>query len=181
MNMPLPFLATQILWINLVTNGLQDIALAYEPGETGMFVTKPRNPKENIINFFVWKRLFLVGVTMAVGTVSLFWLKLNSGASLPYARTVAFNTVVFFQFFHVLNSRSFDKSIFSMSPFSNMFLFISLFLSIMAQLSVLYVPALKYVFHTEALDLSTWIQIISVSFSILLVMEADKFIRSKLK
>ncbi len=181
LNLPLPFLATQILWVNLVTNGLQDIALAYEPGEKDISRKKPRNPEEHIINTFVLKRLFLIGMTMTIGTLFLFWFKLQEGASLPFARTVAFNTVVFFQLFHVLNSRSFEKSVFTMPLFSNPFLFISLFISIGAQVCVLYIPALQYIFHTQPLDIITWVQVIGAALSVIFVMEVDKFIRRKQK
>jgi len=178
-NLPLPFLATQILWINLVTNGLQDIALAYEPGEKNISHNPPRNPKERIINLFVFKRLLLIGATMTVGTLALFWLKLHEGQSVAFARTTAFNTVVFFQLFHALNSRSFEKSVFQMPFSSNFFLLISLGISIIAQLSVLYVPTLRFIFQTEPPDILTWGQTIGVALSIVLVMEIDKLIRRR--
>lgn len=178
LKMPLPFLASQILWINLVTNGLQDVALAYEPGEANMAKKPPRNPKENIINRFVLKRLLLVGVTVFCGTFGIFWYKINSGAPLIEARTTAFTMVVFFQLFHVFNCRSFERSIFQISPFSNPFLMVSIVLSFGAQLAVLYYPPLQFVFKTTSLDGTTWIQIISISISIILIMEVDKiFIR----
>lgn len=181
LGLPLPFLATQVLWINLVTNGLQDIALAYEPGERDVTERPPRNPSENIIDDFIFKRLMLVGIVMLIGTLFLFWYKLNQGYSLVYARTTAFNTIVFFQFFSTLNSRSFTKSILHMSPFSNPFLFISLFLSLIAQISVLTFEPLQYIFSTTRLDAITWIQTILVSFSIIIVIEIDKKIRKEKK
>ncbi len=181
LDLPLPFLATQVLWINLVTNGLQDVALAYEPAEKDISKKPPRNPRERIINSFVLKRLFLIGGTMTLGTLFLFWFKLRGGADARFARTVAFNSVVFFQLFHVLNARSFEKSIFTMSPFSNPFLSISIFISIAAQMCVMYLPGLRYVFKTEPLDGVSWLQVIGVSLSVIAVMEIDKLIRRRRK
>jgi Ca2+-transporting ATPase len=179
--LPLPFLATQVLWVNLVTNGLQDIALAYEPAEPDIGQRKPRNPKESLVNSFILKRLILVGITMTAGTMFIFLLKLSEGRSIEYARTAAFNTIVFFQLFHVFNARSFDRSIFNISMTSNPFLFFSLIISPIAQLAVLYYPPLQRIFQTASLDAATWIQTIVVTLTIIIVMEIDKKMRLKFK
>lgn len=178
---PLPLLATQILWVNLVTNGLQDLALAYEPGEKDITLRPPRNPNEKILNKFILIRLIIVGVVMTIGTLLLFWYKLKSGSSIEYARSTALNTIVFFQFFHVLNSRSFDKSIFQMNPFSNSFLFISLLLALIAQIAVLSHPFLQHIFHTTQLTPYTWLQTILTGATIVIAVEIDKLIRTKNK
>ena len=177
--LPLPFLATQILWINLVTNGLQDVALAYEPGEEDIAKRPPRDPKERIISSFILKRLIIVGVVVTIGTLFLFWYKLSQGHTLTYARTTAFNTIVFYQFFHTLNSRSFEKSVFKMSPFANPFLYVSLILSLIAQISVLTFAPLQYIFDTTELDAETWIQTIFMSLTIIVAMEIDKLFRKR--
>lgn len=177
--LPLPFFATQVLWINLVTNGVQDVALAYEPAEKDVAKKPPRSPKEDIMNMFIFKRLLLVGVVMTLGALPLYIYKISQGASLEYARTTAVNTIVFFQFFHTLNCRSFDRSIFKMSPFSNPFLLISLSLSVLAEILFISYEPLQYVFSTTSLDAITWAQTILIPLSIIVVFEVDKYIRRK--
>lgn len=176
-NQPLPFLATQVLWINLVTNGLQDLALAYEPGEIEVIKRPPRDPNERLINKFMTRQLVLAGLTIGIGTYWLFIYVLQNTGDLIYARTTAFNSIVFFQFFHVLNARSFTKSIFQMNPLSNPFLFISLILAITAQYLVLTLPDLQYIFKTKTQSTETLLLTIAVSFSIIVVIEIDKLIR----
>jgi len=179
LGMPLPFLATQVLWTNLVTNGLQDVALAYEPEEKGITKRPPRDPGEKIINLFLLKRLILVGIVLALGTLFIFWYKLHQGMPLAYARTAAFNTAVFTQFFHVLNARSFDTSVFKMNAFSNPFLLISLFLALIAQVAVIVIGPLQYIFSTTQLDAVTWIQTVATGAMIIVAVEIDKQYRKK--
>ncbi|EKE03853.1 MAG: hypothetical protein ACD_20C00137G0008 [uncultured bacterium] len=174
-NLPLPFLATQVLWVNLVTNGLQDVALAYEPGEKDIEKQPPRNPKENIINKLLFNRIIVIALVIAAGTLLLYWYELQRDVSLTYARTTALNTIVFFQFFQVWNSRSFRKSVFRMNPFTNSFLFVSLTIAVLAQIAVITFKPLQFVFHTTELSLTTWIITILVASIVVLVVEIDKF------
>jgi len=177
-NFPLPFLATQVLWVNLVTNGLQDVALAYEPGEKDIERRPPRNIKESILNLSVIRRLILVGIVYATVTLILFEYKYNHGAGLAYARTTALNIVVFLQFFNVWNSRSLKKSIFRINPFSNPFLLISLIAATIAQILVISLPSFQYIFHTVQLSPVTWIETILAASIIIIVLEIDKYITS---
>jgi Ca2+-transporting ATPase len=177
-NLPLPFLATQVLWVNLVTNGLQDVALAYEPGEKDIESRPPRNTRESILNLIVIRRLILVGIVYAVVTLFLFEREYNHGAGLVYARTTALNTVVFLQFFNVWNSRSLKKSVFQINPFSNPFLLISLIAATIAQILVITLPFFQYIFHTVQLNIITWIQTVLAAFIIVIVLEIDKYFES---
>ena len=176
MNWPLPFIAVQILWINLVTNGLQDIALAFEPGEPGILKRKPRAPKEGILTGRLMERLGGVGVVLAVGTLGTFWWVYQQTADLDMARTAAMTQMVVFQFFHVLNCRSLDRSIFRIKFFSNKFLFVSLSAALLAHLAVLHVGFLQTIFRTMPLNSDQWIFIIGVGLLVILGGELDKFI-----
>jgi magnesium-transporting ATPase (P-type) len=178
---PLPFLATQVLWINLVTNGLQDVSLAYEPGEEDIHKRPPRDPKENIISYELLTRIVFVGIIMMIGTLILFRYQLVTGATEDHARTMAFNTIVLFQFFHAWNSRSLDKSVFRVPFFSNPFLLISLVLSLGAQISVLTFDPLQYVFKTTQLSFQEWGLTALVALSVVIVVELDKSYRRKKK
>ncbi len=179
MGTPIPYVPAQLLWINLVTNGLQDVALAFEPGEKGIIERPPRDPKEHIMSRLLWERTVIVGLLISVGVVFNFVIALNEGASLEKARTIAVTTMVFFQFFQAWNSRSELQSVFKINPLSNPFLFFSLIAAFFAQLSVIYVPTLQWVFRTEPITMNEWLQILIVSASVVLLVEIDKWIRRK--
>lgn len=125
------------------------------------------------------QKTLLMGTVMAAGTLSLFITALQSGVSLEKARTVALTTMVFFQFYQAVNCRSETRSIFRMNPLSNGLLFFSMIAAFFAQLAVIYVPALQWVFRTEPLTGGEWVQIGLVSFSIIIVVEMDKWLRSR--
>ncbi len=179
MGTPIPYVPAQLLWINLVTNGIQHIALAFEPGEKGIMERPPKDPKEPIMSRLLWERTVIVGLLISVGVVYNFQLALNEGASLEKARTVAVTTMVFFQFFQAWNSRSELQSIFKISPFTNPLLFFSLIAAFFAQLSVIYVPTLQWIFRTKPITMSELLQILMVSVTVVLVVEIDKWIRRR--
>ncbi|MEX2571109.1 MAG: HAD-IC family P-type ATPase [Gemmatimonadota bacterium] len=172
---PLPFLAAQILWINLVTNGLQDVALAFEPGEPGLLSRPPRPRGEGILTKRIYERLGAVGLVLAAGTLGIFWWTWSQTGDLDLARTAAMTQMVVFQFFHVFNSRSLDRSIFRIPPFSNKFLFVSLIAALVAHLAVLHVPFLQAIFRTQALSPGTWGIIVLIATSVVIGGELDKW------
>ncbi|MCC5908021.1 MAG: HAD-IC family P-type ATPase [Balneolaceae bacterium] len=174
MNWPLPFIAVQILWINLVTNGLQDVALAFEPGEPGIVKRKPRPIKEGILTGRLLQRLGGVGLVLAAGTLGMFWWVLDQSGDLEYARTVAMTQMVVFQFFHVFNCRSLDRSLLKINFFSNKFLFISVTAAILAHLAVLYNGFLQSVFQTVPLGTEIWLIIIGIGSLVIAGGELDK-------
>jgi magnesium-transporting ATPase (P-type) len=176
MGWPLPFIAAQILWINLVTNGLQDVALAFEPGEPGLLRQPPRNPKSGILTLRLLERLGAVGVLLAAGSLVMFWWSYSTTGDLDEARTIAMTQMVVFQFFHVFNSRSLDQSLFRIPFFSNRFLFASIVAAALAHLAVLYVPFLQRIFRTTPLTVEEWGTILLVGTLVVVGGELDKFV-----
>jgi potassium/sodium efflux P-type ATPase len=181
LGVPVPYVAAQLLWINLVTNGLQDVALAFEPGEKDIIKRKPRHPKEGIMSRVMFERSVLVGLLISVGIIYNFTNALDDGDSLERARTVAVTTMVFFQFFQAWNSRSEHRSVFRINPLSNPFLFYSMVAALLAQIAVIYVPALQWVFRTEPLTGAEWVRIVLVALTVVVAVEVDKAIRRRLK
>jgi hypothetical protein len=119
--LPLPLLPAQLLWLNVVTNGLQDVALAFEPGEQGVQKRPPRRGDEPVISRLLWER----GdhrLTMAIGSFVMFTWTLGLDKTLEQARAVALTTMVLFMAFHVYSSRSERRSLFALSPLRNPFL-----------------------------------------------------------
>ncbi|MFQ5441864.1 MAG: cation-translocating P-type ATPase [Thermodesulfobacteriota bacterium] len=181
MGIPLPYIPAQILWLNLVTNGLQDIALAFEPAEKGTLKTPPKKPKEGILSSLMIQRTVLMGIVMAAGTLFVFMADLHGGVPLEKARTAALTTMVFFQFYQALNCRSETESIFSMSPMGNPYLLYAMIGAFFAQLAVLYVPALQWIFRTVPLTMTEWLEVGLVTVTIVIAVEIDKWIRRRRK
>lgn len=179
LGIPIPYFPAQLLWINLVTNGLQDVALAFEPGEKGIIKRPPRDPKEGIMSRLMIERSIIVGLLISLGVIYNFVDALNEGASLEKARTIAVTTMVFFQFFQAWNSRSERESIFRISLISNPFLFYTMLAAFLAQLAFIYVPALQWVFRTEPITANEWLQIGVISMTVIAVAEIDKAIRNR--
>jgi Ca2+-transporting ATPase len=174
---PLPLLPAQILWLNLVSNGLQDVALAFEPGEKGIINMPPRRRNEPVISRLMAERLVIIGIVIALGTLFTFVWSLSRGYNLAHARTVALTTIVLFQLFNVFNVRSEKISILRMRLLSNPFLFFSVVASIMAQVVIVYVPAFQFVFRTFPLFILDWILITVVAITVLAVVEGEKALR----
>jgi Ca2+-transporting ATPase len=171
--------AAQLLWINLVTSGLQDISLALEPGEKGISKRPPRNPKEGIMSRLMLERTLLVGLLISAGVLYNFLSSLNSGDSMEKARTIAITTVVFFQFFQAWNSRSLQESIFRMNPFGNPYLFFAVAAAFIAHLMVLYIPGLQWIFRTVPLNGGEWLRIAAVTATVVIAVELHKWLKRR--
>jgi magnesium-transporting ATPase (P-type) len=177
LGLPLPYLPAQLLWINLVTNGLQDVALAFEPGEKDVLERPPRNPKEGIMSRLLIERTIIVALLISAGIVYEFVHALNQGASLEKARTIAVTTMVFFQFFQAFNSRSELYSLFRMNPLGNPLLFFGTIAAFLAHLAAIYLPTMQWVFRMEPIGPVEWLRIGLVSFTVVIAIEIDKLVR----
>jgi magnesium-transporting ATPase (P-type) len=174
---PLPFLPAQLIWLNLVTNGLQDVALAFEPGEPGVLQRPPRRLGEGVLSRLLWERTVVVGLVMAAGTLALFRWELDQTGSLVLAQTVALTTMVLFQNFHVGNSRSEFLSAFQKSPFSNPFLLIAVAAALAVHMAALYLPPTQYVLRVDPIGLPAWLRIVLVATTIVAAVELHKRLR----
>ncbi|TVQ93402.1 MAG: HAD family hydrolase [Deltaproteobacteria bacterium] len=179
LGMSLPMVPAQLLWMNLVTNGLQDLALAFEPGEADVRTAPPRPRTEGIVSWLLWERTVISGIVLAIGTLWMFQDVLGRTDSLEEARTVALTTMVLFQVFQVGNARSEFRSVFSKSPFSNPFLFLATLAALGVHLLALHWSPLQTVLRVVPItDPWTWVRMIAVASSILFVIEMHKLIRS---
>jgi magnesium-transporting ATPase (P-type) len=174
---PLIFVPAQLLWLNLVTKGLQDVALAFEPGEHDVLRRPPRPQSEGILSGLLWERTLVTGIVMAAGTLALFRWELDQTGSLAKAQTVALTAMVLFQTFHLGNSRSETLSVFQKSPFSNPFLFIATAAALLIHIGALYFPPTQFVLRVEPIDLTTWVRITLVALTIIVAIELHKRLR----
>ena len=175
---PLPLLAAQIIWLNFVTDGFLDVALAMEPKEKGLMQGKFERPRKWIVDGLMAERMFFMALPMAIGALYLFQEYFFAGGGetdLTKARTISLTTLAVFQWFNAWNCRSESKSIFQMNPFSNKFLVGATAIVIFLQFAALHTPFLQKVLRTTPLSLSEWLIIIPIAGSIILVEEIRKF------
>ncbi|MCX7924584.1 MAG: HAD-IC family P-type ATPase [Fimbriimonadales bacterium] len=178
LGMPMPMLPAQLLWLNLVTNGLQDVAMAFEPGDKSIMRQKPRPRDEGIISNLLWERTVLVGLLIAVAGLWLFHYEYTTTGSLARAQTIALTTVVLFQNFHVGNSRSEFRSAFLLSPLRNPFLLIAAITATTVHALALYLPITQFILRVEPIELEAWLRSVLVALSVVVVVELHKWIRN---
>ena len=176
----LPLLATQILWINLVTDGPPALALGLDPADEGLMEQPPRPVGEGVLTPRMWRGIVLVGVVMAAGTLFVLDSALPGGlvdgaGDLRYAQTMAFTTLMLFQMFNVVNARSDERSAF-VHLFANHWLWAAVGGSLALQVLVLYVPILQHAFGTVGLTAGDWAFCVAVASSVLWVREGSKLI-----
>jgi P-type Ca2+ transporter type 2C len=174
----LPLLATQILWINLVTDGPPALALGVDPADEGLMLQPPRPLGEGVLTRKMWRGIFVVGLTMAVGTLFVLDASLPGGfvkgsGDLPYAQTMAFTTLMLFQIFNVVNARSDERSAF-VHLFTNHWLWIAIGLSVALQVAVVYAPVLQRAFGTVGLTGADWLRCVAAASSVLWFREFTK-------
>ncbi|MFZ3576547.1 calcium-translocating P-type ATPase, SERCA-type [Virgibacillus sp. DJP39] len=163
LGLPLPLVPVQILWVNLVTDGLPAMALGLDQPEADVMSRKPRHPKEGIfargLGFKIVSRGILIGLVTLVAFMMTYQ---NNPDNLVYGQTVAFTTLVMAQLIHVFDCRS-ERSVFSRNPFGNKYLVLAVLSSLAMLLCVIYFEPLQPIFHTVFLDLRDWIFILALS------------------
>ncbi|PZD93801.1 calcium-translocating P-type ATPase, SERCA-type [Paenibacillus sambharensis] len=154
--LPLPLVPIQILWVNLVTDGLPAMALGVDQAENDLMQQKPRTAKENIFARRLGWKIISRGILIGVCTLAAFWITLEpGGGNLVEAQTVAFATLVLAQLIHVFDCRS-SRSIFHRNLFENRYLVLAVLSSLVLMLAVLYIEALQPIFKTVPLGFREW-------------------------
>jgi len=179
----LPLLATQLLWINLATDGAPALALGVDPLEPRLMSEPPRPTGEAVITRRMWSGIFFIAVIMATGTLAVLDASLPGGlisgsGNMRYAQTMAFTTLMIFQLFNVLNARSDERSAID-GLFSNVWLWGAIGLALLLQVGVIYVPVLQQAFSTVSLSLGDWMRCVAVASSVLWLRELSKAIRRR--
>jgi Ca2+-transporting ATPase len=174
----LPLAATQILWINLVTDGAPALALGLDPADREIMGRPPRARGESVITGRMWVGVILVAAVMAAGTLLALDAGLPGGlidgsGEMRYAQTLAFTTLMLFQMFNVFNSRSPEGSAFA-GLFRNGWLWTAVGASLALQAAVIYVPALQQAFSTTALSAMDWLFCAGAASSVLWLRELSK-------
>ncbi len=173
--LPVPLLPVQLLWLNLVTNGIQGVALAFEPGEGDSLRHKPRPPGEAIFNLLMVERMLLAVLFVGLGGFLVYDIALRLDWHVDDARNLLLLTMVLFENFHVGNCRSESKSAFALSPLRSPVLFFGVIAAFLVHVTGMYVPFLQDMLKTQPLSVSTWTTAIGVSLVIVPAIELHKW------
>lgn len=177
--LPIPLIAIQLLWINLVTDGIQDIALAFEKGEPNAMKKKPRHPKENIFNGLLIKELLIAGIFTGIAAFILFNYLISTGMELTLARSYIVLFMVFIQNIHVFNCRSETRSAFKIPLRDNKFIVISILGVLILQFIVTNNAFLSNILKLKPIPIDHTIYIFLLALPILLLMELFKYYNNK--
>jgi Ca2+-transporting ATPase len=181
----LPLLATQMLWINLVTDGAPALALGVDPADDDLMRQPPRPNGERVITPHMWRGIFFVGIVMALGTLFILDASLPGGlvagrGTIAYAQTMAFTTLMVAQLFNTFNARSDDRSAF-VHLFTNRWLWGAIGMSFVLQVLVVYVPVMQRAFGTVSMSAADWLRCIAVASTVFWVRELQKLLGRRRK
>ena len=174
---PLPLLAVQLLWLNLVTNGIQDVALAFEPAEGDGLLHPPRSPRESIFNRLMIERVLISA--LVIGTIAFFtfqWL-LSQDYTLDEARNGTLLLMVLFENIHVFNSRSETRSAFRHNPLRNPVLLFGTVTAQLIHIGAMYTPWIGDVLRIQPVSPQHWLELLGLALTVLVAMELHKAYR----
>jgi magnesium-transporting ATPase (P-type) len=173
--LPVPLLPVQLLWLNLVTNGIQGVALAFEPSEGDSLQRKPRPPGESIFNPLMLERLLVAVTVVGLGGFLVYDAALRLGFSLTESRNILLLTMVLFENFHVGNCRSETKSAFAISPLRSPILFFGTLAAFLIHVVAMYVPFFQDMLETAPISVATWLAVLGVGTLIVPALELHKW------
>ena len=173
-DLPLIFLPVMLLFMNVVTNGIQDIALSFEKGEGDELKQKPRSGDEGILDTRMWLRTLFTGMWMGIGTLLVYRLAHDAGVSEEEARTLALITMVMFNFFQVFSARALRKSLFRLNPFGNPLLLVSAFFALFLQWGATAWPAAADLIGLSPLTWQQWLYCTAIGVTVLFIVEIEK-------
>lgn len=169
---PLPLLAVQIIWLNFVTDGFLDVALAMEPREEGLLRGTFERPKKYLVDWLMAQRMVIMAVVMMIGSLVLFGTYLQTDPA--RAGTVMLTVLAVFQWFNAWNCRSDRESIFSGRVPANPFLIAATVVVVMLQVLAVYNPLLQKLLHTTPLALMDWVAVGTIATLIIVAEEVRK-------
>jgi Ca2+-transporting ATPase len=172
---PLPLFPLQLLWLNLVTNGIQDVALAFEPAEGNELQQAARAPDEPIFNRLMVERIVVNAMVMGCLAFALFKWQIDKGVTEQEARNITLLLMVLFENVHVLNSRSEKMSIFKQYFFGNKFLLFGMLAAQGIHIGAMYTPGLRELLHLSPVSLMQWSSLLAIAIFLIVVDEIHKY------
>ncbi|NIR29965.1 MAG: cation-transporting P-type ATPase [Gammaproteobacteria bacterium] len=173
----LPVTPAQILWVNMITAVTLALALAFEPPELDIMRRPPRDPREAILSGFMAWRIAFVSTIMVIATFGLFLWEREQGLSVDGARTVAVNTLVMLEIYYLFTTRYLRRNVLNRAGLlGNRSVLVAVGVIIPVQVLFTHSSVMQTLFHTEALDIWTWVRIVVVSASVLVFVELEKWL-----
>jgi len=172
--LPLPLIPIQILWINLVTDGLPGLALSAEPQERGIMQRPPRQPDESIFAFGIWQHIVWVGLLIAALSLGAQAWAFHGGSD--NWQTVVFTVLTLCQLAHAMAIRSEKESLFTLGLLSNLPLLGAVLFTVGLQLMVVYLPFFNLIFHTSPLTMQELAVCFSLPMVVLIAVETEKWL-----
>jgi magnesium-transporting ATPase (P-type) len=174
--LPLPLLPVQLLWLNLVTNGIQDVMLGLESAEPRLLKRKPRSPKEPIFNYLMLRRIVVGGLYIGIVSFVLFYFLLQRGINVESARNIILLLMVLFENVHVFNSRTEVNFLYKMKYKNSITLITMVVFTQFLHIACMYIPFMQNVLSVQPVSFNAWLVLAVIAFSLVLVMEADKWL-----
>jgi magnesium-transporting ATPase (P-type) len=172
---PLPLFPLQLLWLNLVTNGIQDVALAFEPAEGNELKQAARAPDEPIFNRLMVERIVVNAIVMGSLAFAVFNWQIDTGVDEKEARNMTLLLMVLFENVHVLNSRSEKLSIFKQYFFGNKFLLFGMLAAQGIHIGAMYTPGIRELLELSPVSLMQWSSLLGIAIFLIVVDELHKY------
>ncbi len=174
--LPLPLLPVQLLWLNLVTNGIEDVMLGLEKAEPGLLKRKPRSPQEPIFNRLMLRRIVVGGLYIGVVSFILFYFLLEGGESVESARNIILLLMVLFENVHVFNARTEINYLHKIGYRSSIFLILWVIFTQLLHIACMHIPFMQNVLSTQPVSFDIWLELAVIAIGLVVVMEADKWL-----
>jgi Ca2+-transporting ATPase len=178
---PLPLLAVQLLWLNLVTNGIQDIALAFEAGDPTAMQRPPRDPKEGVFNPLMVQETLVSGFLMGIIAFGTYFWLLSSGWGEFAARSVLVLLMVLLENFHALNCRSEYRSAFRVPLKNNYYLIGGILIAQGIHIAAMFTPVMQDLLGIGPVSIATWCALLTLSSLVVVGMEIFKWVKFRLR
>ncbi len=178
--LPLPLFAAQLLWLNLVTNGIQDVALAFEKGEPDILNGPPRPPEQSIFNDVMARQTLISGSFIGIVAFWYYQHQIGMGIDQAQVRNELLLLMVLFENIHVFNCRSERRSAFKVPIANNLLLIGAVIAAQLIHISVMYMPGMQQVLGVQPISLEVWLKVAGLALGVLIIMEAYKFLWARI-
>lgn len=179
LNLPVALFAIQYLWLNIMTNGLQEISLAFEPEENNKIYSKKNNRKKSFIDFEIIKFIIFSGMSILLGVLGLWVFLLKMGFTVNYSRNLVFLFFIILKNYHVFNCRSETGSIFKINFWSNKLLLLSIFGVQLIHLFAMNFYITQRLLHIQPVNFLIYIALYVAGFYLIILLEIYKFLNNK--
>ena len=177
--LPIPLLAVQLLWLNLVTNGIQDVALAAEKAEGDELAQPPRRPDDPLFDHAMIRRIVLSALLMVIGAIGLFIWQFNKGVPLEDIRNAILLQFILFENVLTLCARSERMSLFSRNFFRNPLLLGGIVFTQLLHIAAMYIPAVSGTLEIKPISVSEWAVLLAPALVLMAALELDKSLARK--